>query len=130
MIARTEKVLRRNVQSSLLVGAHVNRGVPVETQLGLAVIGLGLNEARFESGAVHAADVPALGFRVDVVGIGGIGEGPEAIAAKKIFPAIIGDPVGVLGIADPHTVVLEPAVDMVRIVIVNAYVVKLRDRQV
>ena len=57
----------------------------------------------------------ALVFRVEVVGVGRIGEHPEAVAAVHVFPAAVGDAAGVGGIADPAAVVLQAAVDVVRV---------------
>src|SRR5947207_2582695 len=90
MIARAKQKLRADVDRSGLRRAHVNRRVPVITQLTFFVARQRLDAARFMRLAIDAADVAALRFGVDIVGIGWIGENPETIAAVNIFPATAG----------------------------------------
>src|SRR5208283_1008691 len=80
--------------------------------------------------AIDARDFAALRFGVSVIRIGGIGEGPEAVAAEEILPAAIGDAGRILGIADKGAIVLEAAVDLVRIGHVRTDVIELRNGQI
>ena len=80
--------------------------------------------------AIYAADVATLRLSVKVIGIRGIGEHPKAVTAKHIFPLRVGDAAGILRLADPGTVVLQTAVDLEGIVVVDADVVELRDGEV
>ena len=80
--------------------------------------------------AVDAADLAALRLGVDVVRIGRILPHPEAVAAVHVLPARIGDAAGIGRVADPGAVVLQAAVDVVRVGHVDADVIELRDRQV
>ena len=79
---------------------------------------------------IDPPDLAPLKFRVNVIGIGRIGEHPESVAVVHIFPAMIGDSAGILRIADPRTVVLKSAVNAIRIFVVETHVIELRDRQV
>ena len=85
---------------------------------------------RFVGVAIHAADLAALGFGIDVGRIGGVFEHPEAVAAEHVFPARIGDAAGIGRIAHPRAVVLQAAIDVIRIGVVHADVIELRDRQI
>ena len=80
--------------------------------------------------AIHPADVAALVLGVEVIGIGRIGKHPETVAAVHVFPLRVGDSAGILRFAHPRTVVLQSAVDAIRIGVVHADVIELRDRQV
>ena len=79
---------------------------------------------------IHPADVSALIFRINVVGISRVDEGVKAIAVEDIFPARVGNAARVLRVADPTTVVLQTAINPIRISVVNAHVVKLGNWQV
>src|SRR5262249_58252418 len=83
-----------------------------------------------EGGGMVAADVAALRLRVHVLGIGGMAHDPEAVAAIQILPTLLADAPRVRGVAHPGAVVLQPAVDLIRILAIDADVVELRDRQV
>src|SRR5215469_5407615 len=113
MIARPEKELSANVDSALLGGAHVNGRVPVEAKFFLTIIGQRLDAPSFVRMAVDASDFPALGFGVDVVGIGRVLEHPEAVATIHVFPAGIDDAAGIGRISYPRTVVLQAAIDVI-----------------
>ena len=80
--------------------------------------------------AIHAPDLAALILRVNVTGVGWIGEHPEAVTVVHIFPAMVRDPAGILRITDPRTVILEPAVNSIRVFIIQTHMIKLRDRKV
>src|SRR5262249_10645891 len=82
-----------------------------------------------EGGGMVAADVAALRLRVHVLGIGGMAHDPEAVAAIQILPTLVADAPRVRGVAHPGAVVLQPAVDLIRILAIDADVVELRDRQ-
>ena len=80
--------------------------------------------------AIDAAEFPALRFRIDVVRVGGIFPRPEAVAAVHVLPTRVGDAARVGRIADPGAVVLQAAVDVIGLGVVDADVIELRDRQV
>src|SRR5262245_20601989 len=80
--------------------------------------------------AIHPADLASLVFRVDVVWIRRILEHPESIAVEHVFPTMIGDTTRVLRIAHPRAVVLQPAIHLVRVLLVETNVIKLRYRQI
>src|SRR6266481_6289924 len=128
MIARAEKELRTNVDCSLFIGRHENGCVPVEAQLLFVVSGLRLDIAAVERMPVDAANGAALRFGVNPVRIGGIGEYPEAVTAIQVLPARVADSARIRRVAHPGAVVLQSTVDAVRIIIINADVVELRDR--
>ena len=129
VIARAEKKLRADVDRPFLVRRKRDRRVPVEAQLFL-VVRLGLNVARFVRVAIYPADVAALVFGIKVIGIRRIGEHPETVAVVHVFPLRVGDAAGILRFADPGAVVLQSAVNLVRIGVVHADVIELRDGQV
>ena len=79
---------------------------------------------------IYASDFTALILGIDVIRISRVLEHPKPIAIEHVFPARVGNATGVLRVAHPRTVILQTTVNVVRIVIVHAYVVKLRDRQV
>ena len=108
----------------------MNRRVPVVAQLPFFVIRQRLNAARLVRLAIDAPDIAALRFGVDVIRIGRIGEHPEAVAAINIFPTIVRDSTRIGRVANPGTVVLQAAVDVIWPIHVEADVIKLRDRQV
>src|ERR1700722_6766162 len=122
--------LRPDIDGSLLLWTHMHRRVPVEAQLLFAVVRFWLDEARLQSEPIDAGDKAALRFRINVTGIGWIRKRPESVSAAKIFPPAIGNPAGILGVAHPHAVVLQPTKNVIRISIVRAHVIELRDRQV
>src|SRR5882672_1605173 len=130
VVARAEQELRSDVESALLIRAHVNRCIPIEAQLAFAIILLRLDGSRFERGPIHAADGAALRLGVDVTRFGGIGKDPESISAIKILPAAVGNAAGVGGIAHPRAVILKPAKHMVRVLPIDAHVIELRDREI
>ena len=92
--------------------------------------GIGLDGAGFVRVAIHAADLAALGFGIDVVRIGRVFEHPEAVAAEHVFPARVADAAGIRRIAHPGAVVLQAAIDVIGVRVVHADVIELRDRQV
>src|SRR5260370_33996060 len=91
MIARAKKELRANVDCSLFIGRHVNGRIPIEAQLLFVVSGLRLDVAAVERMPVDAANGAALGFRINPIGIRGIGEYPEAVTAIQDLPARVAD---------------------------------------
>src|SRR5205085_7334689 len=91
VIARAKQKLRADVNRSVLRRAHLNRRVPVVAQLAFLVIGQWLNAARLVRLAIDAADVAALRFGIDVIGIGRICKYPESVAAIDVFPTVVGD---------------------------------------
>src|SRR5437879_10990600 len=80
--------------------------------------------------AIHAHDPAALLLRVKVTGVGWIGEHPEPVTVVHILPAMVRDPAGILRITDPRTVILEPAVNSIRVFIIQTHMIKLRDRKI
>src|SRR5262249_60908442 len=77
VVLRAEEELRSEVDRA--AGADVNRRVPVEAQLPFLVAGQRLDVAPFVRLAIDPADVAALRFGVDVIGIARIDEHPEAV---------------------------------------------------
>ena len=75
--------------------------------------------------SVDATDVAPLGFGVDVRGVGGIDEHPEAIAAVHVLPLALCDTARVLRLADPRAVVLQTAIHFVRPVHVETHMIEL-----
>src|SRR5206468_6755301 len=80
--------------------------------------------------SVHPRDLAALIFRVNVICVGRVWKHPETVAVVHILPTMVGDSARILRIAHPRTVVLQPAVNAIRIFVVNTNVVKLRDRKI
>ena len=109
VIARAEQKLRADIDCSLFVRRKCDRRIPVEPQF-LIVIRPWLDVASLMRVAIYAADLAALIFGVDVVRISRILEHPEPIAIEHVFPTMISDAAGVLRVADPRTVVLQPAI--------------------
>ena len=108
----------------------MNGGVPIESELPFSIIGLRLNRPALQGVEVYAAEIPALRFHIDIGCVCGIGKRPEAVSAKQVFPAAIGNPSRVLRIPHPNTVVLQSSKNVIRIGIVDAHVIKLRNRQI
>src|SRR5438105_5360561 len=79
---------------------------------------------------IYPADITTLIFSINVIGITRIRKDKEAISIVQVFPAAIGDAAGILRVPDPATVVLQPAIDMIRILVVHADMVELRDGKV
>ena len=79
---------------------------------------------------VDPANLTALRFRINVIGISRIFKYPEPIAVINIFPARVGNAAGIRGITHPNTVVLQSAIHAIGTRVVHAYVVELRRRQV
>src|SRR5207253_11317501 len=79
---------------------------------------------------IYPADITTLIFSINVIGITRIRKDKKAISIVQVFPAAIGDAAGILGVPDPTTVVLQPAIDMIRILVVHADMVELRDGKV
>ena len=130
MVARAKEELRANVERALVGLAEVDGRVPVVAQLFFAVEGQRLDVARLVRLPVHAANLATLRFRVEVVGVSGVGEHPEAIATVHVLPLVAGDAARVRRRTHPRTVVLQPAVNAVRAVHVDAHVIELRDGKV
>ena len=130
MITRPEQKFCADVDGALLIGAHVNRGVPIEAQLLLAIFGKRLDRPTFVGEAIHPANLTALRLGIDISGIAGIREHPETVTAEHIFPARVTYAAGVRGVSYPGAVVLQPTVNMVGVIVIHADVVKLRNRQV
>ena len=127
MVGRAEEELRADVHHALLRRTGRDRRVPVEAQL-LLVVGLRLDVARGHRAPVDAADEAALRLDVDRLRIAGVRHRPEPVAAVEVFPALVGDAAAVGGVTDPGAVVLQSAVDVVRVGVVHGHVVELRDR--
>src|SRR5690349_1655933 len=130
VIARTEEELGSQIESVLVVGAYLDRSVPVEAQLLLSVLRVGFDGARLMGPAIHAPNLASLSFGVDVVTIGWVFPHPEAVAAVHVFPTRIAHAAGIRRVADPRTVVLQSAVNVIGNIVIDAYVIELRDRQV
>ena len=128
VIARTEQELRADVNGALFVGAHLNGRVPVEAQFLFAVIRLGLMERLFVRITIHSSDFAALRFGINV------SRGRKDLRTSRshrrhtYFPSASWRRRRDRRIADPRTVVLQAAIDVVRIGVVHAHVIELRDR--
>src|SRR5258706_16126754 len=83
MVARTEEELRTDIDGAFFVRAHVNGSVPVEAQLAFSVIWLRLDGTAIQRDAINAANISALRFGVDIVGVRRITKNPEAVATEK-----------------------------------------------
>ena len=79
---------------------------------------------------IYPTDLAALVFGIDIIGISRIGKHPKPIAVEHVFPARVSNAAGILRVAHPRTVVLQPAVNAIRIVVIDADMIKLGDRQV
>ena len=79
---------------------------------------------------MHAADEPALHLGVGEIGVGRVRERPEAVAVVQVLPPTVRDAARIRRVARPRAVVLQPAVHLVRVLVVHAHVVELRERQV
>src|SRR6185503_20066228 len=66
MVARTEEILRAEVERAALRRAHVDGRVPVEAQLRLLVAGQRLDVANLVRLPIDPSDVAALRLGVDV----------------------------------------------------------------
>ena len=108
----------------------MNRRIPIEAELPFPIIRLRLDGALFERVAIDASDLAALRFGISVAWIAGIGKSPEAIASIEILPAAVGDTTGILGIANPGTVILQTAVNLIRVGHVRTDMIELRYGQV
>jgi len=80
--------------------------------------------------AIHPPDLAALILGIDVIGIGRIRKHPEAVPVVHIFPLRVGDAARVLRLAHKRAVILQTAVNAVRIFVIHANVIKLGDWQV
>ena len=79
---------------------------------------------------VHSADFAALSFRVEICRIRRVLSTSRSRRRRTCFPIGIADATGVRRVADPGTVVLQTAIDPIRVRVINAYVIELRNRQV
>src|SRR5205823_12360510 len=86
--------------------------------------------ASFMRVTIYPTDLAALILGVDVIGIRRIGKHPKAIAIVHIFPLRISDAAWILRLANKGTVVLQTAIDAIGVLIIEAYVIELRHRQV
>ncbi len=130
MVARAKHELRADVHGALFIRTEHQRRVPVKAQLRLAVPRIRLDGARFVRHAVDPLDFTALRLDVDISRVGGIFPHPEAVAAAHIFPARIAHAAGIRRIRHKATVVLQPSVHTIRLGVIRADVVELRNRQV
>ena len=129
MVAAAEQILRADIDGSDLVGADGDGCVPVEPQLFLAVR-LGLDAAPFQRFAVDAHQRAALAFGIgEDFRRGRIGPDEEAVAAVEIFPTAVGDAARIGAVAGPGAVVLQAAIDLIRVLVVDADVIEFRNRQ-
>src|SRR5579863_277837 len=130
MIARAKQELGSDVNRSLFVRTHMNRRIPIESQLPLSIIRLWSYAAIGERTPVYPRDISALRLRIRIIGVRGIWENKEAIPPAQILPSAIRYPSGIGRISYPVTVVLHPAIHVVWIRIVHAHVIELGNRQI
>src|SRR3954469_9075264 len=114
MVAAAEQELRADVDRALLIRRQRDRRVPIVADVFL-VAGLGLDIPRGQRAAIDPRNVAALIFGIGVIRVGRIGEGPEAVAAVEVFPAVVGDAARIFLVADPAAVVLQAAIDLIRV---------------
>src|SRR5882724_11224490 len=80
--------------------------------------------------AIYPRDESSLRLRVHIFRISRAGENEKAVAAPQILPAAVCDSSGISRIADPFTIVLRAPENVVRIGIIHADVIKLRNWQI
>src|SRR5580658_2953642 len=80
--------------------------------------------------AIDPADRPALRFGVNIIRVRRIFPSPKAVPAEHVFPTRIADAAGIRRIAHPTAVVLQTAIDVIRLGIVYADVIELRNGQI
>ena len=134
VIVRAEQELRPDIDRRRVVRRERDGRIPVEAQL-LVALQLLRAEARLDIAGlvgvpVDAADEASLVLGIHVIGIGRVLEHPEPVAAEHVLPARARDAARVGRIAHPARVVLQPAVDAIRVAVVDAHVIELRDRQI
>src|SRR5204863_5959488 len=103
--------------------------VPVEAQL-LVVARLGLDVAVGARPAIDPPDESALRLGIDRVGTARVHQRPESVAPVEILPGRVGDAAGPRRVTHPGAVVLQAAVHLVRVLVVDAHVIELRDGKV
>src|ERR1700722_16071029 len=130
MVAGAKQKLRPDVDRSLLIRAHVNRSVPVEAQLLLAIIRPRFQATSLMRVAIDSPDFSPLRLGVNIGRIGRIFEHPETVATVHVFPARVTYSARIGRIADPRTVVLQSAVYVVGIRIVGADMIELGNRKI
>src|SRR5262249_23766765 len=128
-IARAKEKLRADVDRARLRRRDVDRRVPVEAVLGLAFAGRGFDVLQLPGRLACTEGPPALALAINEVLVGRIEEGPEAVAEVKRGPLRLRNPSGIAGRSVPDEVVLQTAVEVVRIGRVCADMVELADRQ-
>src|SRR5271165_3761842 len=128
MVAGAEQELSADVNRAVLLGAYVDRRVPVVPQFSFAVLGQRLDAAQLVRLAIDAADLAPLRLGVKIIRVRWVSEHPKAIAAVHILPMLIRDPTRILRVADPGAVVLKTAINVIGRVHVDGDVIKLRDR--
>src|SRR4029077_8893427 len=118
-----------DINRPLLIRRERNWRIPVKPELFL-VIRSWLNVPSFVRVAIYPSNLTALVFGINVIRVSRVGKHPKPIATVHVFPLRVGDTARVLRIAHPGTIVLQTAVNAVRVVFVDADVIKLRHRQV
>ncbi len=125
-VGRTVQVLRADVEPA---GARRHRRVPVEPQPGLARRRQRLDVLAVSRAQVQPVQVSSLPLEVDDVGVVRIAHRGEAVAAAQVLPVAVLDAAGRFARPAPGAVVLQAAVDPVRLRVVHADAVELRERQ-
>src|SRR6202050_5891853 len=97
-----------------MVRTHMNRGVPVKSKLWLILSRQRLDVSRLSRRLPKARDHPALIFRIGIIGIGRVGEGPEAVTSADHPPVSIGDSIHGSRRAHSPSVFLQFAEEVVR----------------
>ena len=105
-------------------------GVPVEAVLLLLIGGRGPYRHTLEGLQVEAGHIAVLTFDVDRGGIDRIDHAVEAVTAAHVLPVVHLDALPNHGARrpDPGLVVLQPAADVVRFLVVRADLVELAER--
>ena len=122
--------LAAHIKAIGFVGTDGHRGIPVETQFGVSVLGQGLNGFYHFLVAVVAPNIlGALHFGIGDV-LGGMLQNAKSIAVSNRDPVCCGDASARTGWTAPGAIVLKSAVNIVGLRIVQADVVELRQGQV
>src|SRR6266513_1283566 len=114
MIARAKQKLRADVNGPFLVRRKRDRRVPIVAKF-LIVIRPRFDVARLVRATIYSPNLAALILGVNEICVSRVWEHPEPVAAVHILPAMIRDSAGILRIANPGAVILQSAINPIRI---------------
>ena len=130
VIARPKQELPAQINSSRMVGARMDRRIPVKAKVRFSSPWQRLDVPRLPGALAEARNSSALVFHIGIVGIGRIGECPKAVSHADHAPRAVRDSIDTARWSHPCAIILQAAVDVVRIGHVIAHVIELRDRQI